>query len=849
MVDQVYSTNGWAIIFFHNVIPDVNNDLNTISSQDFASFLDYIISKGVQTLTVNQALDLGSPPVTPPSVTISPTSVRMYVGQSQTFSSSVSGGEPPYTYQWYLNNAAVSGANSISWTFTPTQAGFYNVYLNITDSLNNKAQSNIVNDIQVYNQYPLTMSTNYGTVSPSSGQYDVGSTISISATAPVAAVGESYVWLGWTGSGVGSYTGMNNPASITMNGAITETASWTHQYYLTISSPYGTTSGQGWYNSGATAYASLNTGTVSGGTGTQYVFSGWSGDASGTSYAQSNGITMNAPRTATANWKTQYLVSFAVSPSGAGTTSPSGTNLWEDAGTLSISATPNVGYTFSSWSSSTGSITFTNANLASTAATISGAGTITANFNRDTYTITASTGSGGSISPSGAVTVNWGDSRAFTITPDTGYHVADVLVDGVSVGAVTSYTFSNVQADHTISASFAITTFTITFTESGLPSGTSWSVTFGSLTQSSTIATITFTGVTNGSYSWNALTPISGGAGIRYVASPLSGTMNVPGQTSQTITYAAQYYLTVASAYGSASGGDWYDAGASAYATVTPLTVAGSASVRYVFTSWSGDASGTNSQSNSIVMNAAATATANYKTQYYITVMSAHGGPRSSAWIDAGKDFSVSVTSPADIVPGDHRFVCTGFSVDGGALKIGTSYDFTNVEAAHTIVFNWKEQFWIVFQQTGLPDGVTANVVVNSAKHTLPYSDWFDQGLSLEFAYEDQLPSGFGTQYVLTSTSDSPPLKVGASINVTGHYDMQYTIEMFGLISIPIILVVSCNRNHTREKEKEKDLTRILQHSHACYTNSRSPKLECSTLIASYTNNPTLFSLALMSNS
>ena len=50
--------------------------------------------------------------------------------------------------------------------------------------------------------------------------------------------------------------------------------------------------------------------------------------------------------------------------------------------------------------------------------------------------------------------MDYGADQTFTITPSTGYHVADVLVDGVSVGAVTSYTFEDVSANHTISASF-----------------------------------------------------------------------------------------------------------------------------------------------------------------------------------------------------------------------------------------------------------------------------------------------------------------------------------------------------------------------------------------------------------
>ena len=88
--------------------------------------------------------------------------------------------------------------------------------------------------------------------------------------------------------------------------------------------------------------------------------------------------------------------------------------------------------------------------------------TIAASFAIDTFTITSSAGANGSIAPAGDTTVNYGAVQAYAITPDLGYHVADVTVDGVSVGAVTTYDFTNVTADHTIAASFAIDTFTIT---------------------------------------------------------------------------------------------------------------------------------------------------------------------------------------------------------------------------------------------------------------------------------------------------------------------------------------------------------------------------------------------------
>lgn len=71
-----------------------------------------------------------------------------------------------------------------------------------------------------------------------------------------------------------------------------------------------------------------------------------------------------------------------------------------------------------------------------------------------TYTIAATAGANGSISPNGAVTVNHGGNQQFTIAPNVGYRIADVRVDGSSVGAVSSYTFNNVTAGHTITANF-----------------------------------------------------------------------------------------------------------------------------------------------------------------------------------------------------------------------------------------------------------------------------------------------------------------------------------------------------------------------------------------------------------
>jgi hypothetical protein len=129
-----------------------------------------------------------------------------------------------------------------------------------------------------------------------------------------------------------------------------------------------------------------------------------------------------------------------------------------------ITFTPRKGYHIAGITDNGKAVSITNPYVISE---VTADRTVVVTFATDTFTITASAGSGGSISPSGAVTVNSGAKQAFTIAPNTGYHIVDVLVDSSPVGAVTSYPFADLIADHTISASFAIDTFTINAAVSG----------------------------------------------------------------------------------------------------------------------------------------------------------------------------------------------------------------------------------------------------------------------------------------------------------------------------------------------------------------------------------------------
>jgi hypothetical protein len=89
------------------------------------------------------------------------------------------------------------------------------------------------------------------------------------------------------------------------------------------------------------------------------------------------------------------------------------------------------------------------------------------NFTISGWTVTASAGANGTITPSGSIVVPDGATPGFTIAPNTGCHVVDVLVNGISVGAVTSYTFTPIHANQSIAASFAVNTYTVTLATVG----------------------------------------------------------------------------------------------------------------------------------------------------------------------------------------------------------------------------------------------------------------------------------------------------------------------------------------------------------------------------------------------
>ena len=133
-----------------------------------------------------------------PWASVSPSSVVMDVGQSQLFTSTVSGGSLPYSYQWCLNGFAVAGATSSTWTFAPSYVGSYNVYVNVTDNSGFTEESNIAT---------VTVNTALSaSVSPSSVVMDVGQSQLFTSTVSSGTSPYSYQWY-LNGASVSDATG------------------------------------------------------------------------------------------------------------------------------------------------------------------------------------------------------------------------------------------------------------------------------------------------------------------------------------------------------------------------------------------------------------------------------------------------------------------------------------------------------------------------------------------------------------------------------------------------------------------------------------------------------------------
>lgn len=154
----------------------------------------------------------------------------------------------------------------------------------------------------------------------------------------------------------------------------------------------------------------------------------------------------------------QYQYTITVNAGANGTIAPA-TSTYAAGTTPTFTITPATGYGIADVTVDGASVG-TPATYTFTA--LNADHTIEATFSQYAYTINAIAGNGGNITPAGVTNMFYNGNQTYTITPETGYHIVDVYVDGVAQGAVTTYSFTNVQENHTIYAAFAANEYTIT---------------------------------------------------------------------------------------------------------------------------------------------------------------------------------------------------------------------------------------------------------------------------------------------------------------------------------------------------------------------------------------------------
>ncbi len=466
----------------------------------------------------------------------------------------------------------------------------------------------------------------------------------------------------------------------------------------------------------AGAHTIAVTPTQQGGAGTQYVFTSWSDNGTA-----SHSITVGATTsTFTANFKTQYQLMTAALPASGGAVTPA-SGFFDANSSVPVSATANSGFQFTSW---TGPVASTSS--ASTTVTMSAPLSVTANFSALSGITIQTSPQGLQFSVDGGTV----QTAPQTLTLSTGPHTIAVM--GTQQGGTgTQYVFTSWTdggaASHMITVNETAATYTASFkTQYRL-------TTAASPTNGGTVTPAT------GFFDANTSVPVTATANSGFQFANWTGQVASSTSTSTTVMMSAPVSVTAnftpVSATGitiqtnpmglqfSVDGGSAQTApqtlnlpaGSHTIAVDSPQT--GSPGTHYVFTNWSDGGAASHSI---VVGSAAATITANFKTQYQLTISAspANGGsvsPPSGGFYDTG--ISVPITASA----------ATGYQFNGWTGPVGSaSSPSTSVTMSQpqTVTANFSiAGFTLSATSANIPAaGGSGTVSVTSTVPTAPWS-------------------------------------------------------------------------------------------------------------------------------
>ena len=626
-------------------------------------------------------------------------------------------------------------------------------------------------------EYYLTMTAETGgTVTPSSGWRGEGESVQIEAFADAG-----YSFAGWTGTGSGSYTGNNNPATVTMNGPIEQTVSFSlNDISVTVNtSPagrsftvdgtiYATQQVFSWQPGSSHTIATVS--PQSGTTGTRYVWSNWS-DGGNISHT----ISPTVNTTYTANFDTEYYLTMT-SGTGGSVTPSSG---WRGEGeSVQIEAFADAGYSFAGWTG-TGSGSYTG-NSNPVQITMNGPIEQTASFSLNDISVTVNTSPAGrSFTVDGTI---YTTQQIFSWQPGSNHTLLTTSPQNGTTG--TRYVWSNWSdggnISHTISPTVN-TTYTANFnTEYYL---TMTAETGGSVTPSSGWRgegeSVQIEALADAGYSFAGWTGTGSGS-YTGNSNPVQITMNEPIEQTASFSLndisvtvntspAGRSFTVDGTIYTTQQIFSWQPGSNHTLLTTSPQN--GTTGTRYVWSNWSDG--GNISHTISPTVNT--TYTANFDTEYYLTMTAETGGTvtPSSGWRGEGE--SVQIEAFAD----------AGYSFAGWTGTGSGSYTGNNNPA--TVTMNGPIEQTVSFSLNDI--SVTVNTspagrsfTVDGTTYTTQQVFSWQPGSSHTLLTTSPQSGGTGTQYLWTNWSDGGNIShtVSPTVNstYTANFDTEYYLTM-----------------------------------------------------------------------
>ena len=507
------------------------------------------------------------------------------------------------------------------------------------------------------NTYTVTTSSN----PPAGGTTSGGNTYSHGSSATViASPATGYQFVNWTESGTSVSTSASYTFTVTSNRTLV--ANFIQTFTVTTSAnpgTGGTTSGGGTYTTGTSV-------TVTASPATGYQFVNWTESGTAVSTNTSFTFTISANRILVANFVATYTIAVSSSPAGGGNVTGGGT--YNSGTSVTVTATPNAGYTFVNWTEGASQVS-TNAsyNFSAIANRI-----LVANFIR-TYTVATSSNPAIGGSTTGSGTYNTGTSVTVTAIPASGYQFVNWTDGATPVSTNSSYTFT-ISENRNLTANFSVITFTIATSSIPAAGGT----TSGSGIYNSN-ASVTVIAAPATGYQF-----VNWTVGGSIVSTSATYTFTVTENRSLVANFSLINYTVSTSVNpaegGTASGGGTYSHGTSVNLTASPAT-------GYQFSNWteSGVSVSTN-PSYTFTATANRTLVANFSLIFYSVSTSSSPAAGGSTAGGGSYSYGSSVTVFATPATG-YQFV--NWTQSGTVVSTSVSYTFT-ATSNRTLVANFS---------------------------------------------------------------------------------------------------------------------------------------------------------------